>query len=206
MKVETSVSWSGRLTPKSRRVMAMFGIDIDRLTAPACHAVDVDIEPGQVCFITGPSGGGKSLILRRMYECSAGLKTWVDDVPLDDVASLVDCLPGSAIDSLRSLCRAGLSDVFCVLNQPARLSDGQKWRFRLAMAMAAGPGTIFADEFCSTLDRITASAIAWNVRKWSRRTGAAFVLASCHDDLLADLRPDIVIVKHLAGPPDIIRT
>jgi uncharacterized protein len=205
MNVSASVEWNGRLTPKVRSVMAMFGLDLERLKEPALHAVQLDLQPGEICYITGPSGAGKSLLLRRMFELTEGHKVFVEDVSLPANAALIDCVPGNTIDSLRVLSRAGLSDAFCVLNQPARLSDGQKWRFRLAMAMARGSATIFADEFCSTLDRLTAAAIAWNVRKWSRRNGVTCVLASCHEDLLADLQPDVIVVKHLSGPPDVIR-
>ena len=114
-------------------------------------------------------------------------------------------MEGGTVESLRSLCRAGLSDVFCVLNQPAKLSDGQKWRFRLAKAMTEGAEVIFADEFCSTLDRVTAAVVAWNVRKWAKKNSVRLVLASCHEDIMADLQPDVVVVKHLSGEADVIR-
>jgi uncharacterized protein len=205
MNYSASVEWDGRLTPKVRSVMAMFGLDLERLKEPACHAAELDLRPGEICYITGPSGAGKSLLLRRIFKLTRGRKAFVEDIPLPADATLIDCVPGNVIDSLRVLSKAGLSDAFCVLNQPARLSDGQKWRFRLAMAMAGGATTVFADEFCSTLDRLTAAAIAWNIRKWSRKTGVTFVLGSCHDDLLADLQPDVIVVKHLSGPPDVIR-
>jgi uncharacterized protein len=205
MRIAAKVEWRGRFTPKVRTVMSMFGLDAGRLKEPASHAVDVELRPGEVCYITGPSGAGKSLLLRRMYELTQGSKVFVEDIPLTARKALVDCAGGTAIDSLRVLSRAGLSDAFCVLNQPGRLSEGQKWRYRLAMAMAGGARTVFADEFCSTLDRLTAAAIAWNVRKWSRKSGVTFVLASCHEDLLTDLAPDVVVVKHLSGPADVIR-
>jgi uncharacterized protein len=205
MKAMAKVEWDGQLTPRVRRVMAIFGVDAERLREPAHHAIEVDLKPGEICYITGPSGAGKSLLLRSLYEGAEVEKVWADDIPLSSRDSLIDCVPGYIVESMRGLCRAGLSDVFCILNQPARLSDGQKWRFRLAMAMSGGARAVFADEFCSTLDRITAATIAWNVRKWSRETGVTFVLASCHQDLLADLQPDVVVLKHLSGPPDVIR-
>jgi ABC-type ATPase with predicted acetyltransferase domain len=205
MKIEARVGWKGKATPKVRQVMRMFGVDLERLREPASHAVEVEPGRGDICYITGPSGAGKSLLLRAMYEQAVGSKVWLDDIRLSGKRAVVDCIEGGTVDSLRALSRAGLSDVFCILNQPARLSDGQKWRYRLARAMTSGTDIVFADEFCSTLDRVTAATIAWNVRKWSRRTGVTFVLASCHEDLLADLQPDVVVVKHLAGDADVVR-
>jgi ABC-type ATPase with predicted acetyltransferase domain len=105
---------------------------------------------------------------------------------------------------MRHLSAAGLNDVLCILNQPANLSDGQKWRFRLAMALAAKKKYIFADEFCSTLDRITAAVIAYNVKKYATANGAVFILASSHDDLLLDLQPDVIVFKELSGEAKVI--
>jgi len=99
---------------------------------------------------------------------------------------------------------AGLSDVFCMLNQPVLLSDGQKWRFRLACGLASGRKFIFADEYCCELDRITASVISYNIHKFARRTGVSFILASSHQDVLADLQPDVLVMKELSGPTNVI--
>ena len=100
-----------------------------------------------------------------------------------------------AVDSetLAALGRAGLSDVPCLLTPPALLSEGQKWRYRLARAMMSGRRIIFADEFCASLDRITALATAYQVRRMAERTGCMFVLAGCREDAAAELRPDVVV-------------
>jgi uncharacterized protein len=206
LKAQKAFAWQGSTTEKMRSVMEMFGVDLERLReGSGAHRVELELERGQVCYVTGPSGAGKSVLLRDMYERIKGKKVWVGDIPLPRDRSVVDCMEGGVVESLRALSRAGLSDVFCVLNAAANLSEGQKWRFRLAKAMASGAEVVFADEFCSTLDRITAAVIAWNVRKWSRKTGVTFVLASCHEDILADLRPDVIVVKHLSGEADVIR-
>lgn len=63
---------------------------------------------------------------------------------------------------------------------------------------------IFADEFCSNLDRITAAVIAYQIRKFATCHNVAFVLASSHDDILADLLPDVIIVKQLNGKTEVV--
>jgi ABC-type ATPase with predicted acetyltransferase domain len=98
---------------------------------------------------------------------------------------------------------AGLSDVFCMLTAPANLSEGQKYRFRLACCLASGKKLIFADEFCSNLDRITAAVIAYNVRRFAKKAGVTFFLASSHDDILVDLQPDVLVVKRFTGPAEV---
>ena len=125
----------------------------------------------------------------------------ISQVVLENDKRVIDCIGECGLlEGLRFLNAAGLNDVFCVLNRPAHLSEGQKWRFRLAMAMAAGKEFIFADEFCSNLDRITAAVIAFNVRRFAKKKGVTFVLASSHDDIAVDLEADVLIVKELAGP------
>ncbi len=70
--------------------------------------------------------------------------------------------------------------------------------------MAEGKKVIFADEFCSNLDRITASVISYNVHRFAKENKVTFILASSHEDILLDLQPDTVIVKEFSGPATVI--
>jgi len=150
-------------------------------------------------------GSGKSVLLRQLYAAvGADDRINLAEIVLDKDELVIDCIKGDFYQSLRILVAAGLSDVFCVLNRPAVLSDGQKYRFRLATALASGKKMIFADEFCSNLDRVTAAVIAYNVHKFAKRYGVTFILAASHDDILGDLLPDIVVVKYLSGAAKII--
>jgi len=72
------------------------------------------------------------------------------------------------------------------------------------MAMAAKKKFIFADEFCSELDRITAAVISYNIHKFAKRTGTTFILASSHDDIMLDLAPDVLVVKELSAKTQVI--
>jgi ABC-type ATPase with predicted acetyltransferase domain len=63
---------------------------------------------------------------------------------------------------------------------------------------------VFADEFCCELDRVTAAVIAHNMRTFALKRQATFVLASSHDDILADLAPDVLVIKELSGPAEVI--
>jgi len=111
---------------------------------------------------------------------------------------IVDCFGEAELEeALGWLSMAGLSDAFAMLRKPEELSDGQRYRFRLAQALAQRPKYIFIDEFCASLDRVTAAVVAANVRKFAERFGTTFVVATSHDDLLEDLGPDVVVVKHL---------
>jgi ABC-type glutathione transport system ATPase component len=126
-------------------------------------------------------------------------------------APLIDALPGTVEDRLATLAGCGLAEARLLLRTPAELSDGQRYRFRLAFALAsrAGHGTgsnednpchdwhgspgpfVLADEFTATLDRPLAKVVAFNLRKLVSRTGVGVLAATTHEDVADDLNPDV---------------
>ena len=188
-------------------VMRMFGVSTDRLDEHRrMHKCTVEVEDGDIVYITGPSGAGKSVLLQELQNSvPVNDRISIDEIQLPADKAAIDCIGNSlgTIEAMSLLGYAGLSDVFCVLTPPANLSEGQKYRFRLARALATGKKIIFADEFCSNLDRITAAVIAYNIRRFAKRNGVTFFLASSHEDILADLQPDVLVVKRFAGPAEI---
>ncbi|MEX0716510.1 MAG: ATP-binding cassette domain-containing protein [Planctomycetaceae bacterium] len=104
--------------------------------------------------------------------------------------------PGEAMGLLS---RCGLGEARLMLRTPAELSDGQRYRFRLALALSQRPEWIVADEFTATLDRTLARIIAANIRRAADRTGIGFLLATTHADILDDLVPDLHVQCALDG-------
>ncbi|MFW5682253.1 MAG: AAA family ATPase [Phycisphaeraceae bacterium] len=194
-------------SPDVARVAAMFGLGVDATreitVLPRCTFT---LRGARLVFVTGPSGSGKSTLLRCLADT---LETRGDASTCDFHAlpalpdrPLVDTLPVDALeDRLRLLSIAGLGDAPVMLRRPSELSDGQRYRLRLAHAMAlteADPRpelrVLLADEFGATLDRRTAANVAAQLRKWVRRQpGVCFVCATTHDDLLEPLEPDVLI-------------
>lgn len=184
----------------------MFGLTADRLgESVVVQNCSLTIKEGDIVYITGPSGAGKTVLLKELEkQIRQSERINLAQIKLADEMAVIDCIDGDVIEGLKTLSLAGLNDVFCVLNRPANLSEGQKWRFRLATAIAAGKKYIFCDEFCSNLDRITASVISHNIRKFADRTETIFVLASSHEDILADLSPDILVVMDFGDQANVI--
>ena len=204
--ISKTFNWRGTITDRVAFVCRMFGLNADRLTEQRFdYRCCVDINDGDIVYITGPSGAGKSVLLRELEKTiTASERVNLARIKLTRNKAIIDCVDADLLTSLRLLSIAGLNDVFCVLNQPANLSEGQKYRFRLAMALAAKKKFIFADEFCSELDRITAAVISYNIHKFAKRTGTTFILASSHDDILLDLAPDVLVIKELSEKTQVI--
>ena len=204
--VSKSFPWQGPLSEKAVRLCRMFGLTVDRLADRiTTHQCRLEFEPGDIVYIMGPSGAGKSVLLRELEQAvPAGESVNLAQIPLPCDRSVIDCFDGEVVTALRLLGTVGLSEVFCLLNRPGDLSDGQKYRFRLARALAAGKPFVFADEFSSELDRVTATSLAFNIHKFAKRTGTTFVLASSHEDILIDLAPDVLVVKDFSGPAEVI--
>jgi len=196
----------GNITDKAASVCRMFGLTVDRLRKNNINiSCRVEINDGDIVYITGPSGAGKSVLLRELEKAvPAADRVNLARIKLPRDKTVVDAIDDGFLCCLRTLSTAGLNDVFCVLNQPGNLSEGQQYRFRLAAALAAKKKFIFADEFCSTLDRITAAVISYNIHKFAKRHNVTFILASSHDDILMDLAPDVLVVRELAGQTQVI--
>jgi ABC-type ATPase with predicted acetyltransferase domain len=195
--------------PKAAELIRLFGIRQTRLSSQTADSLKLEVRPGEIVFITGASGAGKSVLLNALYaQAPADARQRLEETPLEEGQSVIDCL-GEDGDSpllrcLEVLSKAVLSDVFCMLREPKRLSEGQQARYRLARALMSGRRLIFADEFTSSMDRITAAVIAYNIRKTARQTGTSFILASCHEDILPELRPETLIIRHGGGKTEII--
>jgi GNAT superfamily N-acetyltransferase len=108
---------------------------------------------------------------------------------------IVETVGGSLDEALELLSLVGLGDAFLFLRSYEHLSDGQKYRYKIAKMIESRAQFWIMDEFCSTLDRDTAKIVAFNVQKLARKLGKAVIAATTHTDLFEDLNPSVHIHK-----------
>lgn len=212
-----TVPCSVRPTDRLLRACAAFGLAVahSRRKGPSPdHVADARdlhaaLAPGQISLVTGPSGSGKTSVLRAFRRVC---RRAAHPDQSHHRGTIVDAIPGLTADAVSVLARAGLADARLLARTPRELSEGERARFNIALALArAAPGeTIVLDEFLSTLDRITARNVAVSVRRWMDRAGAdrrlRLVCATAHDDVLDWLSPEVLLVRDLVRTRGMLRT
>lgn len=202
MKISVSHNFLPKQTTSNASVvMDHFGINFETGKHLIAEDLELPIQEGQVVYFTGASGSGKSSIMCEVASQLTGVLD-IDDLELSDLI-LVDALPLPIQESMQLLAQCGLGEAQLMLRTPHELSDGQRYRFRLAMALAQKPNWIFADEFTAALDRELAKVIAFNIRRLASRLGIGFLLATTHEDILEDLSPDLHVTCYLDGKVDV---
>jgi ABC-type ATPase with predicted acetyltransferase domain len=188
------------MSPKVRRARAIFGWRGGERwrgrARAAAERIDRLLAPGEVALITGPSGSGKSRIGRALAARLTGAVSAGIAVPMS-AARVLDLFESGLEASMASLARAGLAEARAMLARSADLSEGERARLSIALAMekvSRGGGTLIIDEFASTLDRPTAAALCRTVRRWACESGVRVVCITAHDDVLEWLGPEVLAV------------
>ncbi len=119
----------------------------------------------------------------------------IDAVKPDPDKPIIETVGKNLKEALELLSRVGLNDAYLFVRRYGELSDGQRYRYRIAKLIESGKQYWLMDEFCATLDRETAKVVAFNVQKQARRTGKAVIAATTHTDLVEYLAPSVHIHK-----------
>lgn len=191
--------FTSRVKRSSRiiEVAEAFGIGLDEKEFVIFDNLELEVRQGDCVYITGQSGSGKSLLLKELEKQMGerGKKVAnLDKIALSD-EPLIDQIGTSTNDAIRLLGVAGLNDAYLFVRKPSELSDGQRYRFRLAKAIESQADVWVADEFMAVLDRTAAKVIAYAIQKTARKQGATVIVATTHTDLTTDFYPDLFIEK-----------
>lgn len=205
------------------RALGVFGLTTDDVgrddvgppdrARRAVRELEATLRAGEVALVTGPSGSGKSTLLRAVrarVEKRAGHVIDVDAVLAQVLGRasgwrVIDVLapaPGEVADALASLSAAGLADAKISTRRVGALSDGERARLGIAMAMraagASGPlVTILIDGLAEALDDANGAAVCRTLARWVRsRKNVRVVAASVRRQVGDWLSPDRLIQAH----------
>lgn len=140
-----------------------------------------------VGLIVGPSGSGKSSVMRKVYGEVPRL-AWSAASVVDDFARSL------TVQQVTDACSAvGFNTIPAWLRPFGVLSNGERFRVDLARRLLELPDPIVVDEFTSVVDRQVAQVGSHAVQKFARRSGRKFVAVTCHYDVIEWLQPDWVL-------------
>jgi ABC-type ATPase with predicted acetyltransferase domain len=184
-------------TPRILEIAEAFGIGLEDKEFVIFDNLKLEVQPGDIVYITGQSGSGKSLLLRELEKQMT--ERGKSCVNLDRIVlpeePLIEQIGKDTNDAIRILSAAGINDAYLLIRKPSELSDGQRYRFRLAKAIETNADVWVADEFLAVLDRTAAKVIAFSLQKTARRNGKTVIVATTHTDMVPDLGPNLYINK-----------
>lgn len=203
--IDRAFTTSVERTPRVLEVAEAFGLGLSDKKFVIYDGLEIEVRQGDVVYITGQSGSGKSLLLRDLKSKmqDAGLKVAdLNEIELPD-RPVIELLGKTTVEATDLLAKAGISDAWIYIRKPSELSDGQRYRLRLAKLMEQEADVWIADEFGAVLDRVTAKVIAFNVQKVARANGKTLMIATTHTDLKDELGPDLTITKRFRERVDV---
>lgn len=199
--VDIAYETATEVTPRTIQVAEAFGLGVDQHQKFMIYDnVELKIGPKDIVYVTGDSGSGKSILLRTLAKDikenpDLGGVINVNDVDVDPDKPLIDTLGKTVEEGLELLSRVGLNDAFLFVRRYRELSDGQKYRYRIAKLIESKTQWWVLDEFAATLDRDTAKIVAFNLQKQARAHDRAVLAATTHTDLFTDLAPSVHVHK-----------
>jgi len=168
---------------------------VSRLVTHQRGPFDLSIDAGECVSLRGPSGSGKSLLLRAIADLDPHQgEVWLDGVPCEQIPApqwrrQVALLPVES-QWWQDKVGAHFPDEDCPWLIPlgfdetalgwqvSRLSSGEKQRLALARALMNRPRVLLLDEPTASLDEISAAALEAVVADYRHAAGAAVLWVS----------------------------
>jgi len=210
LTLKCSVEFSTRteVTERTLAVCEAFGLGVDEAKRfVVFNDFSLDFRRGDLIYVTGDSGGGKSLLLKAFKDYFGNEAVSLDELQIDPKETLVEGVGKDVKEAIEILSLCGLNDAFLFLRRYKELSDGQKYRYKLAKLVNCREKTVWVvDEFCASLDRVMAKIVAFLFQKVARKLGKTVVVATTHGDLVEDFQPDVVVEKEFESDIKVLRS
>lgn len=194
MELEVNISYpiSENNSDRFLDVARAFGLDQDNFKTQTLYEnFKIDMRTGDVVLINGPSGSGKSSLLNYL-RCQTNAETFP---MVDDNEFIIDGVGKNTEEAMKLLASVGLGEAFIMQKRFGQLSDGQKYRYKLAKILDSDKNIFVIDEFASLLDTLTAQTVAFGFQREIRRQGKTLICATCREDINEFLMPSLIIHK-----------
>lgn len=200
-------------------LFSLEGVSTEQDGHPILRDVTVDLSPGGVTCVAGPSGAGKTSLLRLLNRLDVPVsgRIWFRENPLTAVDPMElrrkvamvfqrpPTFPGTVLDNLlvadaeldhrgavRVLAQVDLADEAMLDREADTLSGGEAQRMCLARALLTSPEVLLADEPTSSLDQRATRALEDLISSLAGR-GISVILVS-HDLGQLERMADRVVV------------
>lgn len=205
--IDKAFKTSVERSPRVLEVSEAYGLGLSDKVWKIYDKFEIEVKQGDVVYITGQSGSGKSLLLRELHDQMKAEGLAVADIEgmVFDSRPLIDQIGESMTEASILLAQAGINDAYLQIRRPTELSDGQRYRLKLAKLIETKAQVWVADEFGAILDRVTAKVVAFNMQKMARKMGATLIVATTHLDLVDELGPDLMITKRYKTRVDVAK-
>ena len=183
--------------------------------------LNLEVNPGQICFVYGSSGSGKTALLSliagdgQIYD--NGIIYGKIHRPTDGIVGVLDeDWPNTPLlssigarnlnEAISSLNGSGLAEPRLYLSKWHHLSAGQKYRAQLARLMCSKSNIWLLDEFGSNLDDATALSVGRNFARVARQREVICIVASVRRvPIMNSMMPDLVVGLNQVESPRISR-
>ena len=197
----------------------MAGLRLEGIRTTVLEPVDLDVPAGELTFVSGPSGSGKSLLLRAVADLDPhDGEAWLgvtarSSLPAPEWRRRVGLLPAEshwwgelvgdhfAADAGEHLDRLGFGrDVLGWT--VARLSTGERQRLALARLLANGPEVLLLDEATANLDPTNRDRVEAIVEDYRRDHGVAVLWVSHDPEQRRRLRGRRLVIRERRLEPE----
>ncbi len=131
-------------TVNSSVIKDHFGVGFETGQHVIAENLDLPVEDGDVVCFTGSSGSGKSSLMKAV-EKQLTSTVRIEEIDLPENEILVDGFNCSVEEAMNFLTVCGLGEARLMLRRPSELSDGQRYRYRLALGLSNKTDWIVAD-------------------------------------------------------------
>src|SRR3990170_3126983 len=136
LKCHVEFSTKAEVTERTLAVCEAFGLGVDEEKRFLVYDnLALDFHRGDLIYVTGDSGGGKTLLLKAFKNYFGDAAVDLSDLQIDPEETLIEGVGKDVKESIEILSLCGLNDAFLFLRRFNELSDGQKYRYRLAKLM-----------------------------------------------------------------------